>query len=197
MGNDRHGEIEVHGVSKSFGGETDRKAVLEDCSFTVARGQFNVLIGPSGCGKATIVNLLAGYERPDAGVVLLDGEVAGVPDWSRLVVFQEAALFPWMTVLENVIFGPGVRGGMGRKEIRREAMRLLDRVGLKGFADKYPSQLSGGMQRRAELARAMINEPKVMMMDEPFRGLDGAGGQRRGSGSLIDWVGYLQRRDEP
>ena len=172
MGNDRYGEIEVRGVSKAFGGETHRKAVLEDCSFTVARGQLNVLIGPSGCGKTTIVNLLAGYERPTAGAIFLDGKIAGAPDWSRLVVFQESALFPWMTVLQNVGFGPGVRGSMRSAEIRREAMRLLDKVGLRGFADKYPNQLSGGMQRRAELARAMINEPKVMLMDEPFRGLD-------------------------
>jgi len=172
VGNDRHGEIEVRAVSMTFGDETGRRAVLEDCSFTVARGQLNVLIGPSGCGKTTIVNLLAGYERPSAGVVLLDGERAGAPDWRRLVVFQESALFPWMTVLQNVSFGPGVRGSMRSAEIRREAMRLLDKVGLRGFADKYPNQLSGGMQRRAELARAMINEPKVMLMDEPFRGLD-------------------------
>ena len=160
MGSDPYGEIEVRGVGKAFGSETDRKAVLEDCSFTITRGQFNVLIGPSGCGKTTIVNLLAGYERPNAGDILLDGKAVGAPDWSRLVVFQESALFPWMTVLENVTFGPGVRGSMGRREVRREAMRLLDKVGLRGFADKYPSQLSGGMQRRAELARAMINEPK-------------------------------------
>ena len=172
MGKDPFGEIEVRGVGMAFGSESNRKAVLEDCSFTVTRGQLNVLVGPSGCGKTTIVNLLAGYERPTAGVVLLDGEVAGAPDWSRLVVFQESALFPWMTVLENVTFGPRVRGSMGRSEVRREAMRLLEKVGLEEFADKYPIQLSGGMQRRAELARAMINEPKVMLMDEPFRGLD-------------------------
>ena len=172
IGSDRYGEIEVRAVSKSFGDGTLRKAVLEDCSFTVTRGRLNVLIGPSGCGKTTIVNLLAGYERPSAGAVLLDGEIAGAPDWRRLVVFQESALFPWMTVLQNVTFGPGVRGGMPGGEIRREAMRLLDQVGLKGFADRYPIQLSGGMQRRAELARAMINEPKIMLMDEPFRGLD-------------------------
>lgn len=166
------GEIEVRAVSRTYGNGSDRKAVLEDCSFTVSRGRLNVLIGPSGCGKTTIVNLLAGYERPDTGEILLDGAPAGAPDWTRLVVFQESALFPWMTVLQNVTFGPGVRASLREAEIRREAMRLLDKVGLKGFADKYPNQLSGGMQRRAELARAMINEPKVMLMDEPFRGLD-------------------------
>ncbi|TSA15695.1 MAG: ABC transporter ATP-binding protein [Betaproteobacteria bacterium] len=172
MGNDRFGEIEVRAVSKAFGTEAGRKLVLEDCSFTVTRGKLNVLVGPSGCGKTTIVNLLAGYESPTSGSVLLDGKVAGAPDWSRLVVFQESALFPWMTVLGNVTFGPRVRESMGRKAVRLEAMRLLDNVGLGEFAHKYPFQLSGGMQRRAELARAMINQPKVMLMDEPFRGLD-------------------------
>lgn len=172
MPDERYGEIEVRRVSKAFGSKTGRKTVLEDCSFTVTRGRLNVLIGPSGCGKTTIVNLLAGYDSPGAGEVLLDGEVVRGPDASRLAVFQESALFPWMTVLDNVTFGPQVRGSMGRREVRQEALRLLDKVGLGAFADKYPSQLSGGMQRRAELARATINEPKVMLMDEPFRGLD-------------------------
>jgi NitT/TauT family transport system ATP-binding protein len=172
MGANLYGEIEVRGVGMAFGSDSNRDVVLDDCSFTVTRGRLNVLVGPSGCGKTTIVNLLAGYERPTAGVVLLDGIIAGAPDWSRLVVFQESALFPWMTVLENVTFGPGVRGSMSRSELRRETVRLLQKVGLSDFADKYPIQLSGGMQRRAELARAMINEPKVMLMDEPFRGLD-------------------------
>ncbi len=166
------GEIEVRAVGKAFGEGAARKIVLEDCSFTVASGSLNVLVGPSGCGKTTIVNLLAGYERPSGGAVLLDGEPVGAPDWRRMVVFQETALFPWMTVLQNVCFGPGVRGTLRGEDIRREALRLLDKVGLRDFADKYPGQLSGGMQRRAELARAMINEPEVMLMDEPFRGLD-------------------------
>jgi NitT/TauT family transport system ATP-binding protein len=145
--------------------------VLDDCSFAVARGKLNVLIGPSGCGKTTVVNLLAGYERPTAGEILLDGEPVRGPGSSRLVVFQETALFPWLTVLDNVMFGPAVRG-MKRAGVEREARSLLEMVGLRDFADKHPMQLSGGMQRRAELVRAMINKPKVMLMDEPFRGLD-------------------------
>jgi NitT/TauT family transport system ATP-binding protein len=172
MAGERFGEMEARRVSKIFGSETDPKVILEDCSFTVVRRKLNVLIGPSGCGKTTIVNLLAGYESPTRGEILLDGEPAGGPGWSRLVVFQETALFPWMTVLDNVTFGPSVRGSMTKEEARREAKRLLEKVGLKDFTDKYPIQLSGGMQRRAELARAMINDPKVMLMDEPFRGLD-------------------------
>ena len=164
-------EMAMRSVRMAYGADLD-KIVLEDCSFAVARGKLNVLIGPSGCGKTTVVNLLAGYERPSGGEVLLDGEPVTGPGSSRLVVFQETALFPWMSVLENVMFGPAVRGTMKRADLRREARALLEMVGLRDFADKHPMQLSGGMQRRAELVRAMINKPKVMLMDEPFRGLD-------------------------
>jgi NitT/TauT family transport system ATP-binding protein len=165
-------EMAMRSVRMVYGNDLTPKVVLDDCSFTVAKGKLNVLIGPSGCGKTTVVNLLAGYERPSRGEIVLDGEPVTGPGWTRLVVFQETALFPWLTVLDNVIFGPTVRGAMKRDEVKREARHLLEMVGLKDFADKYPLQLSGGMQRRAELARAMINRPKVMLMDEPFRGLD-------------------------
>jgi NitT/TauT family transport system ATP-binding protein len=172
MQSQRFSEMAMRSVRMAYGTDSTLKVVLEDCSFTVAKGKLNVLIGPSGCGKTTVVNLLAGYERPTKGEIVLDGEPVTGPGWTRLVVFQETALFPWLTVLDNVIFGPAVRGGMKQEEVKREARHLLEMVGLKGFADKYPLQLSGGMQRRAELARAMINKPKVMLMDEPFRGLD-------------------------
>jgi len=161
----------MRSVRMAYGAD-QTKVVLDDCSFTVTRGKLNVLIGPSGCGKTTVVNLLAGYERPTGGEILLDGEPVTGPGSSRLVVFQETALFPWLTVLDNVMFGPVVRGTAKRAEVEREARALLEMVGLKDFADKHPMQLSGGMQRRAELARAMINQPGVMLMDEPFRGLD-------------------------
>jgi NitT/TauT family transport system ATP-binding protein len=168
----RYGEMEFRGVGKVFGVGDRARVVLDDCSFVVSRGKLNVLIGPSGCGKTTIVNLLAGYERPSGGDVRLDGEPVRGPSSTRLVVFQETALFPWMRVLDNVAFGPLVRRAMDRRALRREALRLLEQVGLKDFAHRYPIELSGGMQRRAELARAMINDPRVMLMDEPFRGLD-------------------------
>src|SRR4051812_21740728 len=161
----------MRSVRIAYGTDRD-KIVLDDCSFAVARGKLNVLIGPSGCGKTTVVNLLAGYERPSAGEITLDGEPVSGPGSSRLVVFQETALFPWLSVLDNVMFGPVVRGTVKRAEAAREARSLLEMVGLHDFADKHPMQLSGGMQRRAELVRAMINKPKVMLMDEPFRGLD-------------------------
>lgn len=162
----------MRSVRMAYGAEPKLKVVLDECSFTVAKGKLNVLIGPSGCGKTTIVNLLAGYERPTSGEILLDGNPVTRPGWTRLVVFQETALFPWLSVLDNVVFGPVVRGALKPEASRREARRLLELVGLQDFSDKYPLQLSGGMQRRAELARAIINEPTVMLMDEPFRGLD-------------------------
>jgi NitT/TauT family transport system ATP-binding protein len=146
--------------------------VLKDCSFTVPAGQLTVLIGPSGCGKTTIINLIGGYELPDRGKVHMDGKPVEGPNWERLVLFQEMALFPWLTCYQNVMFGPMARANMSRKEANAEAINLLNKVGLGEFKDKYPMQLSGGMQRRAELARALINRPKVMLMDEPFRGLD-------------------------
>ncbi len=149
-----------------------RQVVIENCSFSLEAGKLTVLIGPSGCGKTILINILAGYEPVDSGAVKIDGEPVKGPSWDRLVVFQETALFPWMTTLENVIYGPLVRREKSRKDLEEEALSLLRKVGLADFKDKYPTQLSGGMQRRAELVRALINTPKVMIMDEPFRGLD-------------------------
>ncbi len=166
------GEMTVTGVSKGFGLGPLHKQVLCDCSFTLEKGKLTVLIGPSGCGKTTLINILAGYEGADSGTIRMNGEPIKGPGWDRLVVFQETALFPWMTTLENVIYGHLVRREKNRRELEDEAMELLRKVGLADFRDKYPTQLSGGMQRRAELVRALINTPQVMMMDEPFRGLD-------------------------
>ena len=164
--------LEVRGVSKSFGIGPLRQLVLDDCSFALETGRLTVLIGPSGCGKSTLVNILAGYESKDAGEVRLAGQPVRGPGIDRLVVFQETALFPWMTTYKNVSYGPTVQRSRKHAEIEVEADQLLETVGLSDFKDKYPNQLSGGMQRRAELARAMINNPKIMMLDEPFRGLD-------------------------
>jgi sulfonate transport system ATP-binding protein len=161
------GLVEFIDVTKRFGA----KDVIMNCSFEIKPGQFNALVGPSGCGKTTIVNLIAGYEVPTSGKVLLDGVEVEAPSWDRLVVFQETALFPWKSTLANVMFGPRNRS-MPAKDAEREARLLLRKLGLADFANKYPSQLSGGMQRRAELARALINSPSVMLLDEPFRGLD-------------------------
>lgn len=166
------GEMFVEGVSKGFGLGPLHKQVLCDCSFVLPKGRLSVVIGPSGCGKSTLVNLLAGYETPDCGKILLDDRPVCGPGPDRLVVFQETALFPWMTTFQNVSYGPRVQRKLKKVEYEKETMKLLDLVGLRDFKDRFPSQLSGGMQRRAELVRAMINRPRVMLMDEPFRGLD-------------------------
>ena len=129
------------------------------------------MIGPSGCGKSTLIRLLAGFEKPTSGSIKINGKPVTGPGKDRLVLFQESALFPWMTTYDNIMYGPRARGE-DTKEARSLAEMLLDKVGLRAFRKKYPTQLSGGMQRRAELARAMINNPEVMILDEPFRGLD-------------------------
>jgi NitT/TauT family transport system ATP-binding protein len=165
------GELTVQGVSKSYGALHFRKEVVRECSFTIERAKLTVMVGPSGCGKSTLIRLLAGFEAPSAGTILLDGAQVNGPDRDRLVLFQETALFPWMTTWDNILYGPRARGELSKEAIEFGEF-LIAKVGLRDFRDKYPGQLSGGMQRRAELARAMINNPKVMILDEPFRGLD-------------------------
>lgn len=169
---DGKGRVEVKNISKSYGEEWELQEVIKDLSLDIAAGTLTVVVGPSGCGKSTLVNLIAGFEKPDAGTILLDGRRITGPSRECMVVFQETALLPWQTTYQNVVFGPKLRGDMPRKELRRRAEELLAKVGLAEFMHKYPLQLSGGMQRRAELARALINQPQIMIMDEPFRGLD-------------------------
>lgn len=164
--------VELRSVSKVFGEDVNPFTAVQDCSFVVERGKFTVLIGPSGSGKTTLIDMIAGYEKPTTGDVLSEGKAVAGPGHDRLVVFQETALFPWMSTIDNVMYGPVVQRARNPQEIRSEAERLLEVVGLQDFHDKYPIQLSGGMQRRAELARALINSPRVLLMDEPFRGLD-------------------------
>lgn len=161
----------VTGVSKSYGAGEVTKPVVQNCSFAIESGKLTVMIGPSGCGKSTLIRLLAGFERPSNGTITIGGKPVTGPGLDRMVVFQETALFPWMTTYDNIMFGPRARGE-DTPEMRSFAELLLQKVGLDGFRKKYPAQLSGGMQRRAELARSMINRPDVMILDEPFRGLD-------------------------
>lgn len=166
------GELAGHGIAKSFaqkGGAPNR--VIADCSFRFEPGLLHVVMGPSGCGKSTLAHMLAGYIAPDAGQLTIDGQPITGAGTDRLIVFQETALWPWMTVEDNVMFGPLAKG-VPRAEAREQADALLRRFGLDEFKTKYPNQLSGGMMRRAELAQALINTPKVMILDEPFRGLD-------------------------
>lgn len=169
---DLQSRVVLEGVCKSYGEEWDRQDVIVDLSAEITPGELTVIVGPSGCGKSTLVNLIAGFEAPDKGRILLNGVPVTGPGHDRMVVFQETALIPWQTTYENVVFGPKLRGDLTGKALHEEAERLLVKVGLREFMHKYPLQLSGGMQRRAELARALINQPKLMIMDEPFRGLD-------------------------
>jgi NitT/TauT family transport system ATP-binding protein len=159
-------------VGKVYGEEWERQEVIRNITMVLKPGELTAVVGPSGCGKTTLVNLVAGFERPDTGEILLNGKRITGPGHDRMVVFQETALLPWLTAYKNVIFGPNLRGDTPTGELEKEANRLLEKVGLGEFKDKYPLQLSGGMQRRAELAQAMINHPLLLIMDEPFRGLD-------------------------
>ena len=164
-------EIQVKNVSKVYGAGPFAKQVVKDCSFTIESNKLTVMIGPSGCGKSTLIQLIAGFEQPTSGEITMNGKPITGPGKDRLVLFQESALFPWMTTYDNIMYGPRARGE-DTSESAELAEYLLTKVGLEAFRDKYPQQLSGGMQRRAELARAMINRPEVMILDEPFRGLD-------------------------
>lgn len=171
MKNKATGEIVLKSVSKSYGYGETLKEVIKDCSLSIEAGKLTVMIGPSGCGKSTLIRLLAGFEKPSTGTLTIDGKPILGPGKDRLVVFQESALFPWQTTADNIMFGPIARGE-NTKESRDLAGFLLNKVGLSQFKAKFPNQLSGGMQRRCELARALVNLPEVMVLDEPFRGLD-------------------------
>ena len=170
--NTHSASLELKSVCRGFGDEWNREEVISDFTLSINPGELTVLVGPSGCGKSALVNMLAGYDMPDTGQILLNENPITGPGNDRMVVFQETALMPWLTTYQNVIFGPKIRKDIAGPELREKANYLFEKVGLLEFKDKYPIQLSGGMQRRAELARAMINDPLVMIMDEPFRGLD-------------------------
>ena len=145
--------------------------VIRDLSLTVERGEFVSVVGPSGCGKTTMLNMVAGFIPRSGGDILLDGKSVSGPGADRGVVFQSFALFPWKTVLDNVGFGPRMRG-VPKPERDRIAREYLALVGLSEAADRYPNELSGGMQQRVGVVRALANEPDVLLMDEPFASVD-------------------------
>jgi NitT/TauT family transport system ATP-binding protein len=165
--------IEISGVSKIFK-DAKRKAdvtALDHINLDVAKNEFLCLLGPSGCGKSTLLNMIAGFEKPSSGSVTVDGQLITAPGSDRGVVFQQANLMPWLPVWENVAFHLLLRGG--QKARRREtAQRYIDMVGLTGFENHYPSELSGGMNQRVGIARALLMNPQVILMDEPFGALD-------------------------
>lgn len=170
---DLKGHIKIQNLTRGYRDKDGNSVrVIEDCSVEFEPGLLNVVMGQSGCGKSTLAYLIAGYMKPDQGHIEIDGRPVGEPDADRIMVFQETALWPWMTVIDNVIFGPLVRNACSKSEAKHKAEELLERFGLIDFKDKYPNQLSGGMKRRAEIAQALINSPDIMILDEPFRGLD-------------------------
>ncbi|MBF6076882.1 ABC transporter ATP-binding protein [Nocardia beijingensis] len=147
-----------------------RLRVLTDVSLRIEAGQFVALLGPSGCGKSTLLRLLAGLERPSRGVLRADGAPIDGPDPHRALMFQDPTLFPWRTVEQNVALGPQARGTLA--EDRTRVTEALTLVGLDGFRDAYPAQLSGGMAQRVALARALVNRPRLFLLDEPLGKLD-------------------------
>lgn len=165
-------KLELVGVTQHFESQGQSNTVaLDSVNLHIDDQEIVALVGPSGCGKSTILNLIAGFLTPTSGQVLLDGKpVSGIGP-ERLVVFQSPALFPWLTVEDNVTFGPRMRG-VPRSEYADLAQRIVEDVGLTKFARHFPYQLSGGMRQRAQIARALVNKPDVLLLDEPFGALD-------------------------
>ena len=165
------GRITVEHAGIDLGDGAARFEALHDISLHIEAGEFMCLLGPSGCGKSTLLGALAGHLAAARGRLQLDGAIIKGPDPDRGLVFQHHTLFPWKTVLDNVAFGLKMKG-VRRRERNREACQMIARVGLAGYESHYPAELSGGMQQRVELARALINSPRVLLMDEPFGALD-------------------------
>jgi NitT/TauT family transport system ATP-binding protein len=163
--------LEADNISKVFPTEKGDITVLENVSFKAYRREFLSIIGPSGCGKSTLIRILSGLESASRGKVLLDGEAVDKPGPERGMVFQGYTLFPWLTVKKNVMFGLEV-AGKGGTQAEAEALQWIEMVGLEQFVNHYPAQLSGGMKQRVAIARALANQPRVLLMDEPFGALD-------------------------
>jgi NitT/TauT family transport system ATP-binding protein len=165
------GQIALRGLSVRLGSGAQAFDAIRDVDLEIAAGSFVCLLGPSGCGKSTLLGALAGHLTPSRGEILLDGSAVDGPHPDRGLVFQQHTLFPWLTLVDNVAFGPKMRG-VSRAARREQALAALDLVGLREFAGFHPAQLSGGMQQRGEIARVLINRPRVLLMDEPFGALD-------------------------
>ncbi|MBF9033715.1 ATP-binding cassette domain-containing protein [Rhodobacterales bacterium HKCCE2091] len=165
--------LEITGVTRTFPGVRGGPPVraLEPTDLSLEENDFVTILGPSGCGKSTLLRIVGGLDRPTAGTVTLDGRPVTGPGRDRGMVFQSYTLFPWLTVAENIAFGPKQRG-MPAAEIREIVADYIDAVGLRGFENYWPAHLSGGMQQRCAIARALANDPRVLLLDEPFGALD-------------------------
>lgn len=173
------GAIRIDNVVKAYASGDNRVLAVDHCSLDIPAGEICMIVGPSGCGKTTLLSAIAGFHSIDSGAIYLDDELLcgngkgkAEPGSDRIVVFQNGALFPWKTNLENVVFGPVMQGTMRRKEALEKARLLMADAGLSGDEDSYPNQVSSGARRRVEIVRALINNPKVLLLDEPFRALD-------------------------
>jgi len=165
------GHVAIEHVHMEVGDGAARFEALHDVSLDIAPGQFVCLLGPSGCGKSTLLGALAGHLAPARGTLRVDGALVDGPHPDRGLVFQQHTLFPWQRVVDNVAFGLKMKG-TPRAQRHAQARELLAGMGLAGFEQRYPSQLSGGMQQRVEIARVLINRPRLLLMDEPFGALD-------------------------
>jgi NitT/TauT family transport system ATP-binding protein len=175
----RTGAISIRNVTKIYDPHGVNVKAVDDCSMEIAPGEVCMIVGPSGCGKTTLLNALAGFHSITEGEIRLDGELLCGPGKpladmgaDRIVVFQNGALFPWKTLAENVAYGPIVQGKMSKAQAMQAARDNLAEAGLASVADKYPGEVSSGMARRAEIVRALINHPKVLLLDEPYRAMD-------------------------
>jgi NitT/TauT family transport system ATP-binding protein len=173
------GAIRIEHVEKVYHAREGEVQAVADCSLDIRAGEICMIVGPSGCGKTTLLNAIAGFHDITGGAIYLDGEMLCGPDRpkadpgpDRVVVFQNGALFPWKTNLENVAFGPVVQGKLSRAQAKEKALGMMADAGLAGVEHNYPGEVSSGMRRRVEIVRALMNDPKVLLLDEPFRALD-------------------------
>ena len=173
------GAISIRNVTKIYDPDGVNVMAVDDCSLEIDSGEVCMIVGPSGCGKTTLLNAIAGFHSITSGEIYLDGELLCGPSKplaeqgaDRIVVFQHGALFPWKTLLDNVSYGPIVQGKMSKNEARDKAGTMLDEAGISDMMNKYPGEVSSGMARRAEIVRALINDPKVLLLDEPYRAMD-------------------------
>lgn len=173
------GAIRIENAVKIYGDPQSGVVAVDNCSLECPPGEITMVVGPSGCGKTTLLNAIAGFHSLTSGAIYLDDEVLCGPDRpkadpgpDRIVVFQNGALFPWKTNLQNVTFGPVTQGKLSVRDAREKALRLMAEAGLSGIVNEYPGQVSSGMRRRVEIVRALMNDPKVLLLDEPYRALD-------------------------
>ncbi|WP_372573795.1 ABC transporter ATP-binding protein [Ruegeria jejuensis] len=180
-------EIKVDNLTHTFGkGGPAALTVLEGIDLTFESGSFNSIIGTSGCGKSTLLKMMAGLFDPSDGQMTLDGEIIQGTNRRRGMVFQQDAVFPWMTVSKNISYGPRLRGASKAEQAEIEA-KWTEMVGLKGFEDRWPRELSGGMRKRVDIGRVYANDPDVLLMDEPFGALDAQTKERMQSDLLETW----------